>query len=438
MGGTSWWSSYSRWGWPAKFLAWILVTALLSGCASTNIPPMGYQGKPFRPEPDERKLWSDAEKEEEKLAKLGKTYDDPLLEDYLASVAARLVPEEAQEAGAPAPRIAVFRDPTLNAFAMPNGKIYVHTGLLSRVENESQLSMILGHEMTHVTNRHALMFNRDAQNKQIWFTALAIAASLGVAVAAGSQQGKGNYVTAEVLRTTSNIFLGLGLQLAFIASVNGFGRDLEREADREGMDRMVKAGYDPREAPRVFALLKDDHGDGSKLENFFFGNHPRLDERIANTQELLKTKYANVDPADAVANNDEFAMRTRTVVRENAALDIRAGRFGLAKAQLDRVLPLAPKDPTTHLYYGDLYRLQAQRARNPFDKPMLVAQALQSYEKAAELDATFPDPFRQMGFLYYQSRQSDKAKEAFRRYLALKPDAPDSRRIKEYLVELER
>jgi len=91
-------------------LAGFLALALLSGCASTNIPPMGYQGKPFRPEPDERKLWSDAEKEEEKLAKLGKTYDDPLLEDYLASVAAKLVPEEAQEAGAPAPRIAVFRD----------------------------------------------------------------------------------------------------------------------------------------------------------------------------------------------------------------------------------------------------------------------------------------------------------------------------------------
>jgi beta-barrel assembly-enhancing protease len=240
------------------------------------------------------------------------------------------------------------------------------------------------------------------------------------------------------LRTTSNIFLGLGLQLAFIASVNGFGRDLEREADREGMDRMVKAGYDPREAPRVFALLKDDHGDGSKLENFFFGNHPRLDERIANTQEMLRTKYAHTEPAEGVADNDEFAMRTRTVVRENAALDIRAGRFGLAKAQLDRVLPLAPKDPTTHLYYGDLYRLQAQRAKNPYDKPLLVAQALQAYEQAAALDATFPDPFRQMGFLYYQSRQSDKAKEAFRKYLALKPDAPDSRRIKEYLVELER
>ena len=43
-------------------MAWILVAALLSGCASTQVPPMGYQGKPFRPEPDERQLWSDADK----------------------------------------------------------------------------------------------------------------------------------------------------------------------------------------------------------------------------------------------------------------------------------------------------------------------------------------------------------------------------------------
>jgi predicted Zn-dependent protease len=238
-----------------------------------------------------------------------------------------------------------------------------------------------------------------------------------------------------VLRTTSNIFLGLGLSSPS-SPPSAFGRDRQLEADREGMDRMVKAGYDPREAPRVFALLKDDHGDGGKLENFFFGNHPRLDERIANTQELLKTKYATTEPAESVSNNDEFAMRTRTVVRENAALDIRAGRFGLAKAQLDRVLPLAPKDPTTHLYYGDLS--VSVQAPKPNHKLLLVSQSLHAYEQAAALDATFPDPFRQMGFLYYQSRQSDKAKEAFRKYLALKPDAPDSRRIKEYLVELDR
>src|SRR5712691_402139 len=337
MASTSCASWYSRRGRPTKFLAVVLVIFLLAGCASTNVPPMGYQGQPYRPAADERQLWSDAEQEEEKLAKLGKKWDDPLLEEYLSSVAAKLVPEEARQAGAPAVRIVVLKDPTLNAFAMPNGKVYVHTGLLSRLQNESQLAMILGHEVTHVTNRHALKFNRDPRNKQIFFTMAGIAAALGVAVAPGQPPRQGYYVSAEVLRTTSNVFLGLGLQLAFIAAVNGYGRDLEREADREGLERMMAAGYDPREAPRVFELLKNDHGDGRRLENFFFGNHPRLDERITNTRGLLKTLPAAAGTTSALAlNAEEFTLRTRTVVRENAALDIRAGRFGLAKAQLDR------------------------------------------------------------------------------------------------------
>ncbi len=357
---------------------------------------MGYQGKPFRPEADERALWSQAEKEEEKLAKTGKIYEDPLLEEYLSGVAAKVVPAEVLAAGGPAIRISVFRDPTLNTFTMPNGRVYVHTGLLARVENEAQLATILGHELTHVTNRHALKFERDARNKQILFTVVGIAA------------------------------------------VNGFGRDLEREADTEGMDRMVKAGYDPREAPKTFELLKKDHGDASALETFFFGNHPQLEERIRTTQELVRTKYAGLDTTRLVANTEEFPLRMRVVVRENAALDLRAGRFGLAKDQLDRVLALAPKDPVTHLYYGDLYRLQAQRAQRTEDKVPLLRQAREEYERSAALDPTYPDPFRQLGFLYYQSRDTNKAKEAFHKYLALKPDAPDARRVKEYLVELGR
>ncbi len=420
-------------------MAWLLLLSLAAqGCASTAVPPMGYQGKPFRPEADERALWSQAEKEEDKLAKTGKLSDDPLLEEYLQNVAAKVMPPEVAEAGGPPIRVSVFRDPTLNAFAMPNGHVYVHTGLLARLQNESQLAMILGHELTHVSNRHALMFNRDAQNKQLLFGLAALAASIGVAVATGSQAQKGNYIPAEVLRTTSNIFVGLGLQLAFVAAVNGYGRDLEREADSQGLERMVKAGYDPREAPKTFELLLQDHGDSSKLENFFFGNHPQLQERIRTTSQLLNTRYAALDPAQLVTSTDEFNMRMRTVVRENAALDIRAGRFGLAKDQLDRVLVLAPKDPVTHLYYGDLYRIQAQRARRAEDKAPLITQAREAYERAAELDPTYPDPFRQLGLLYYQSKDNAKAREAFQKYLALKPNASDSRRIKEYLVELDR
>jgi predicted Zn-dependent protease len=421
-------------------VAWALIVALLAGaCATRNVPPMGAGGQPFRPEADERQLWARAEKEEEQLLKRAKAYDDPMLDEYLGRVADRLLPDEVRAAGGPGFRFGVMSDPTLNAFAMPNGKIYVHTGLLSRLDNESQLAMILGHEMTHVTHRHALKFTRDAQNKQILYTVVGVAASIGVAVAAGSRAQKGDYVGAAVLSQTANAILGIGLQLAAIAAINGYGRDLEREADVEGMARLVRAGYDPREAPQVFEVLRSESKDRGGLETFFFGSHPRLDERIESTRELVRTRYADAAAApDRTKSTEDFGLRMRPIVRENAGLDIRAGRFKVAQDQLDRVLAITPRDPIAQLYYGDLYRLQSQRARGASDKAELARKALDRYELSARLDPMFPDPFRQLGFLYYQQRENERAREAFRKYLALKPDAPDGKRIKEYLVELDR
>ncbi len=421
-----------------RCVAWALVTALLAGCASANVPPIGSE-RPFQMAADERRIWADAEKEEAKLEKSGKVYDDPLLEEYLGRIGDRLLPEEVKQAGGPGFRFTVFRDPSLNAFAMPNGRVYVHTGLLARVENEAQLATVLGHELTHVTSRDALRFQRDATNKMIALNVLAIAASIGVAVAAGKQAQHGNVVGAAVLSQTANAILGLGLQLAALAAINGYGRDIERQADEEGLARMVKAGYDPKQAPRVYQLLKKDGGDPSRLENFFFGNHPRLDERIETTGALLASRYtAEAQAPDRIVDTPEFNLRIRTVVRENAALDLRAGRFNLAKSQLDRVLAITPRDPVAHLYYGDLFRIQSQRARALADKESLVRRAIDEYTEAARLDPTYPDPFRQLGFLHYQQEERDRAREAFQTYLRLKPDAPDARRIKEYLLELDR
>ena len=418
-------------------VAWALVTLLLAGCASTKVPPIGA-GRPFQIEADERRIWADAEKEEAKLEKSGKVYDDPLLEEYLGRIGDRLVGSEVREAGVGL-RFTVFRDPSLNAFAMPNGRVYVHTGLLARLENEAQLATVLGHELTHVTNRDALRFQRDATNKMIALNVLAIAASIGVAVAAGKQAERGNVVGAAVLSQTANAILGLGLQLAALAAIKGYGRDIERQADEEGLARMVKAGYDPKQAPRVYQLLKKDGGDPGRLENFFFGDHPRLDERIETTSALLASRYAaEAQAPDRTVDTPEFNLRIRTVVRENAALDIRAGRFNLAKAQLDRVLVITPRDPVAHLYYGDLYRIQSQRARALADKESLVRRAIAEYAEATRLDPAYPDPFRQLGFLYYQQEERDRSREAFQTYLRLKPDAPDARRIKEYLLELDR
>jgi predicted Zn-dependent protease len=423
-----------------KTLAWLVILCLLvPGCASRNVPPIGAGGQPFKPESDERALWAKAEKEEETLLKKAKVYDDPLLEDYLARIGDRLTPDEVRNAGGPGFKFGVIRDPTLNAFALPNGHIYVHTGLLSRLDNESQLAMIVGHEMTHVTHRHALSFQRDIQTKQILYTVAAVAASIGVAAVAGSRAQKGDYIGAAVIGQTANAILGLGLALTAMAAINGYGRDLERDADHGGMDNLVRAGYDPKEAPKVFALLRSESKDRGSLETFFFGSHPKLTERIETTEGLLKTRYAQAATASTtIRDTEDFQLRMRSVVRENALEDIRAGRFPLAQRQLDRVLAITPKDPIAHTYYGDLHRLQAQRARETAKKDEYARLALASYEKAVELDATAPEPHRQLGFLYYQQKDSAKAKAAFEKYLALKPTAADAKRVKEYLVELDR
>src|SRR6266480_5342676 len=401
-------------------VTWGLIVPLLAvSCASRNVPPIGTGGQPFKPESDELRLWAEAEKEEQTLLKKAKAYDDPLLDEYLGRLGDKLLPQQVRAAGGPGLRFGVISDPTLNAFAMPNGRIYVHSGLLSRLDNEAQLAMILGHEMTHVTGRHALRFQRDATNKQILYTVVSIAASIGVAVAAGSRASSGDYVGAAVLSQTANVILGIGLQLAAIAAINGYGRDLEREADAGGMEKLVRAGYDPKEAPKVFQLLQAESKDRGSLETFFFGSHPRLQERIETTTELVNTKFAAAAATpDTVRTTEDFGLRMRTVVRENALLDIRAGRFKLAQQHL--------------------YRLQSQRARDASDKDDLAKKALERYERSASLDPKFPDPFRQLGFLYYQQKDAERAKDAFQKYLALKPDAPDAKRIREYMVELER
>jgi tetratricopeptide (TPR) repeat protein len=124
------------------------------------------------------------------------------------------------------------------------------------------------------------------------------------------------------------------------------------------------------------------------------------------------------------------------VVRENAALELRGGRYRAAHEQLDRVLGVQPIDPLAHLYYGDLYRLRSQRTRSVADRDELVRRALASYDRSAALDPNLGEVQRQLGLLYYQQRQPDRAREAFMRYIALSPDAPDVARVREYLLAL--
>jgi beta-barrel assembly-enhancing protease len=432
---------FDRRGTLTKAIAFALAAVLAAAgplaCASTSVAPVGEAGAPFALERDEARLWKEAQEEEKQLRAKVPIYDDPLLDAYLNGLAQKLVPEAVKSQGVLKIRVQVIRDPALNAFTYPTGTVYVHTGLLARVENESQLAIVLGHEITHATNRHALEFQRSARNKMIGFSIASLVGSIVVAESAGRKAERGDWTGAYVLSQVGNILVGLGLNLAFLAAVNGFGRDLEREADEVGLQRAYDAGYDPREGPRLLALLKDDHGDDSKMEVFFFGNHPRLDERIESTQALVAARFGGAGGGGRVTDTREFQMRTRTLVRDDAGQNLEAGRLGTAEAEIKKVLALTPNDPVAHVLYGQLDEKRAAETKDPAEARGLLDGALLKYEEAARLDDHYADPHKAIGLLRYKAGEKDKARDAFRRYLELRPDAPDARQIKDYILEIE-
>ena len=87
---------------PKRFVAYLLITAsVFPGCARRTVPPIGFAGTPFTPDADERRLWAEAEREEEKLQKAAGPSGDPQLEQYLARIGDRLTPGEVKQAGGP-------------------------------------------------------------------------------------------------------------------------------------------------------------------------------------------------------------------------------------------------------------------------------------------------------------------------------------------------
>ena len=414
--------------WLCRAGALVFVLLVLNACATTHLPPFGATAQPLRLARDEARIWQMSAREQQKLDKSAKIYHDPLLEDYLNRVVRRLVPDEVEKEVQFT--VKVIKDPSLNAFAYPNGRIYVHTGLLARMENEAQLATVLGHEAMHVINRDAVRHFRSTRNKLILANVAAIAGSIAVSAIAGNELEKGNLVTASVISQTAQVMLGLGLQLGLLAAVNGYSRSLENQADAGAMRLLVEAGYDPKEAPKVHALLLKTYGDPTKIENFFFGSHARNQERIAHYEELLHTTYAAAaqDPT-RITTTAAFARRLRAVVRDNALLDIEAGRYNTAEAALERVLRQQPNDAKAHYYLGELYRRRAQNATD-------LIRAVEAYQQAIAHDPKLAGAYRGLGLVQYQRGHKREARTAFERYLQLQPQAKDREQIEDYLVEL--
>lgn len=393
----------------------VAVCLALASCATTNLAPLGTGGRSFQKEQDEEQIWSNADQLEQRLDNSGRRYKDPKLDAYLTDVARKLLPREAREQGAE-PRVKVLENPLLNAFALPNGAIYFHTGMLARMENESQLSAVLGHELVHFTHRHSVRQTRNLQNQAAFANTFQIAlASLEVVL----------------LGSTNGLAAPLG-DLWTLASTRGYSRELETEADEQGLRAMVTAGYDPQQAPAVMEILQRDLDEQKVKEPFFFGTHPQLQDRIGNFRRLLDAQYARQKRGLAAkADEDDFQNRIDQLLLDNAVLDLELGRLRTARTAIEKHLRRHPNTAQAHFLMGEVHR------RSGPGEPY-TARAIDAYEEATRQNAEHSLARRELGLLYRARGSSERARAEFETYLKLNARAADAPIIRGYLEELEK
>lgn len=163
--------------------------------------------------------------------------------------------------------VVLFEDDSVNAFALPGGKIGVFTGLLNVAENEHQLATVIGHEIAHVIARHSAA---RVSNQ--------LATQMGVSVLA---------------QTTgmSPQLIGMGADLLLTLP---YSRGDEAEADRLGLDYMARAGFDPRQS---VTLWQNMERVGGARPAQFMSTHPAPQARIQDLQRQMPQAVAAFEQA---------------------------------------------------------------------------------------------------------------------------------------------
>ncbi len=175
----------------------------------------------------------------------------------------------------------VLDTPTVNAFALPGGKVFVSLGLIARLSNEAELAGVLAHEVAHVMQKHQVKAIQSARTS---------GALQGVAQAEASQrisQGRagGNMLTGALANAAA------GEAIEFVKSglfLRPLDRSLEYEADRIGAVLAARAGYDPYGLVSAIQILSGLKSEDSGV-SLMMSTHPTPNERLAELEKFTAT-----------------------------------------------------------------------------------------------------------------------------------------------------
>jgi len=236
--------------------------------------------------------------------------NDPVLSQYLTELGNKLV---AHATGVKTPfYFFLLQNDEINAFAFFGGHVAVHTGLFLNADNESELASVLGHEITHVTQRH-LARSLEAQQKTGPATVAGLLGAILLTIAV-PQAGMAALATTQALATQSKI---------------NYTRLHEKEADRIGMQILVDAGFDPNAAAEFFGKLATRYRFTTTPPQMLL-THPLPESRISEARDR-----AHQYPHRYIPDNLNFQLaKARIQVRFSSYSDDAV--LGLFEKQLNK------------------------------------------------------------------------------------------------------
>lgn len=362
----------------------LLILALPAG--ADEVAPWAHAVTAGELDSRERSLWQEADEFDRALARAGRVNTDPALTAYLQGIMDRLYPEFSGRL-----TMRLLNAQHINAFALPNGSIYVNAGLVARFQNEAQLATVLAHEGAHFTHRHSLQQAERVRN------------------------------AAAFARVAGMLGVPLVGDLLALSSMFGFSREHEREADQIGYQRLIAAGYAPRESVKTFEHLQAEIRAADIKEPFFFSSHPKLQERIDNFTELSR------DTDSGETGYERFVETTAALRLASLERDLAAYRYKQVILMLTTPAARQEYPPEAAYYLGEAYRLRndagdAERAETEF-------------RRALDTAPRFAPTHRALGYLYFKRGDKAAAAERFRRYLELAPTAADRGYVEAALKE---
>jgi predicted Zn-dependent protease len=377
--------------------------ALHTGTALARVRPqemVPLVGPGYKPtERDEIGLWKEMDRVEEEVAGSNLLITDPTITGYLRDLIGTVGGPAAKDF-----RIYLARIPDFNAMMFPTGFAVVFSGLLLRMRNEAQLAGVIAHESGHFLRRHMIRSWRDQKRKTDLFAIGAMLAGVG---GAGAGVYLGDYVQLA--------------QLGTILSLFQYSRAMEAEADAMGAKLIAETGYPPIEMANIWEQLIGEENASARYrgkrrrKGGIFDTHPSEGSRMID----LRADAAEITvPGKAYDARRERYLAMIGSIRPMLLDDqVKLNDPG-ASQYLIETLARDGWNGLLRFYEGEVWRLR--------NRPGDELRANQSYAAAVAYPDAPADAWRWHGIALMKSGRAAEAKVAFRRYLTMKPDAPDA------------